>query len=172
MRFQFLLIPAAIIGAATPAAAKVFMTPEAARSQMFPAASFAGTPLTLSDSQSRSLVQQAKAPVHTTAVKAWRASTGGWFIVDQVEGKDDWVTYAVALNADGAVQSIEILECAADYDTVAMPRWRAQFVGAKPGDALNNIQTISGSTLSSRHITEGVRRILSTYALVLKDRPL
>ncbi len=170
MRFQLLLIPAAIIGAATPATAKVFMMPDEARARLFPGATFAATPLTLTESQSRNIGQEARAAVHTPEVKAWRVSSGGWFIVDQVEGKDDWVTYAVALSPDGAVQGIEILECAADYDTVTMPRWRAQFLGAKPGDKLSNVQTISGSTLSSRHITEGVRRILSTYALVLKNR--
>ncbi len=33
-----------------------------------------------------------------------------------------------------------------------------------------DIQNISGATLSSKHITDGVRRLLATYDLVLAKR--
>jgi Na+-transporting NADH:ubiquinone oxidoreductase subunit NqrC len=49
-------------------------------------------------------------------------------------------------------------------------RWRAQFSGKRASDALQfgrEIKNISGATLSSRHVTDGVRRVLATYALVL-----
>ena len=46
------------------------------------------------------------------------------------------------------------------------PRWRAQFKGKRQGSPLaleDDIQNISGATLSCRHITEGVRRLLDAY---------
>jgi hypothetical protein len=49
-----------------------------------------------------------------------------------------------------------------------MPEWRAQFTGRKDGELRRkgDIENISGTTLSSKHITEGVIRMLATYARV------
>ena len=40
----------------------------------------------------------------------WRVSTGGWFIADEVVGKHEFIPFAVALDDQGAVKGIEILE--------------------------------------------------------------
>ena len=52
------------------------------------------------------------------------------------------------------------------------PKWRAQFHGkttAQPVEIDADIKNISGATLSCVHITDGVRRLLHTHALVLKN---
>ncbi len=41
---------------------------------------------------------------------------------------------------------------------------------APPLKLTEDIQNISGATLSSKHITDGVRRLLATYELVLAKR--
>ena len=49
-------------------------------------------------------------------------------------------------------------------------KWRAQFAGKDARAPLKldvDIKNISGATLSSRHITDGVKRLLATHALVL-----
>ena len=49
-------------------------------------------------------------------------------------------------------------------------RWRQQFVGKRAGQSLklgSDIKNISGATLSSKHVTDGVRRLLATYQIVL-----
>jgi Na+-transporting NADH:ubiquinone oxidoreductase subunit NqrC len=70
-----------------------------------------------------------------------------------------------------AVKDIEILEYRESYgDQVRLPQWRAQFTGKRRGAKLkldDDIQNISGATLSCRHITDGVKRLLSTYAVAL-----
>ena len=46
-------------------------------------------------------------------------------------------------------------------------QWRAQFVGksaSSPLELNNDITNISGATLSSRHVTEGVKRVLQQVA--------
>jgi hypothetical protein len=48
--------------------------------------------------------------VRNRTLTVWRVSTGGWFIVDQVIGRHDNIPYALALEADGGVRGIEILE--------------------------------------------------------------
>jgi hypothetical protein len=35
---------------------------------------------------------------------------------------------------------------------------------------MNQIATLSGSTLSTTHITEGVKRVLATYALFMAGK--
>src|SRR5437868_1587276 len=113
MRLQFLLIPAALIAAA-PASAKTYMTVRQAQARMFPGAALKQQFVQLQPWQERAIIRSADAPVHSRNVKAWRASTGGWFILDQVEGKEDWISYAVALDDTGAVRQVEILECLSD----------------------------------------------------------
>jgi len=168
MRSQFFLIPAALVASA-PAVAAYYLTLDEAQQLMLPGATLEPRFVTLTEGQAKALAAQAQAPVHGYQVKAWQSSNGDWFILDQVQGKDDFITYAVALNRGGVVQSIEILECVPDYNTVRMPEWRAQFVGQVAGEK-RRIDNISGSTLSSLHIAEGVRRVLATYALVLKPQ--
>lgn len=107
----------------------------------------------------------------STQLKAWRAADGGWFIVDEVVGKHEFITYAVSLDAGGVVRDVDILDYREAYgDQVRDPKWRAQFIGKHAGEPLklgSPIKNISGATLSSKHITDGVRRLLATYAIVL-----
>jgi len=84
-----------------------------------------------------------------------------------VIGKHLYIDYAVALNASGAVQRVEILEYRESYGgEITSPSWLAQFVGktsASPLSVGNDIRNISGATLSSHHVTEGVKKILGLY---------
>jgi hypothetical protein len=169
MRALLLLVPAAIIAAASPASAKVYLSVAQAQQILFPGAKFTKQFVTLNPSQVSTVLASSNAPLHDKVIEIWRVKTsdGGraWFVIDQVEGKGDIISYAIAMSDAGEVRGIEIMECVADYDTVRMPAWRAQFIGRKPGDRVDDIETISGSTLSSRHIAEGVRRILATYPM-------
>ena len=96
----------------------------------------------------------------------------GWFFVDRVIGKAELITYALALDADGAVAAIEILDYRETHGgEVRLPAWRRQFVGKTARDAVQlggDIKGISGATLSTRHVTEGVRRLLQLHARALR----
>ena len=98
----------------------------------------------------------------------------GYFIVDEVYGKHEYITYAVALEADGRVRQIEVLVYRESYGyEIRNPAWRAQFIGKKSGDPLRldeDIKNISGATMSCRHISEGVRRLVATYDEFLRAR--
>lgn len=170
MRAQFLLVPAALV-VTVPAQAKVYLTVEQAQALMFPGATFSKDFRTLTDAQVSAIENASDADMLSHQLRVWRAATGGWFIVDEVVGKHDFIPFALALNADGTVKSVEILEYREAYGSdVRNPKWLAQFIGKKNGDDVkdgDSIQNISGATLSSKHITDGVRRLLTTYALVL-----
>jgi hypothetical protein len=171
MRSQLLLVPAAVVAAvATPATAKVYMDVAAAQQLLFPGATFSQDFVTLDQNEFNAVIKDSDINVYSRDIKAWRVSTGGWFIVDQVRGKDDWISYAIAVDAQGVVRNIEILECLDNYSGITLPAWRAQFYGKKRGSRFDDIQIISGSTLSSSQIAAGVKRVLSTIKVVLEPR--
>ena len=86
---------------------------------------------------------------------------------------DSWSRGRVALTRDGAVRNVEILDYRETYGgEVRNPAWRQQFVGKRFGAGVElgkGIRNISGATLSSRHVTDGVRRLLATWEVVLKN---
>ena len=92
----------------------------------------------------------------------------GIAFIDNVIGKHEPITYLVALNAKGEIQRVEILEYREAYGgQVRQEEWREQFHGKKPGDALKHgeqIKNIAGATLSCKHVTEGVAKILKIFS--------
>ena len=161
---------------ATPAAAyaTTYMTVSQAQAAMFPGMTLAPDTITLTDAQVAAIQRDSGVHVLSKTVQAWRAPNGGWFIADEVVGKHEFITYAVAIDASGAVKDVQILDYKESYgDQVRLPGWRAQFVGKRHGAALqldHDIKNISGATLSSKHVTDGVKRLLATYALVLSSQ--
>jgi len=71
----------------------------------------------------------------------------------------------VALDPGGRIRSVEILQYRESYGgEIRSPSWLAQFVGKTSASALQvgtDIRNISGATLSSHHVTEGVKRIMA-----------
>lgn len=105
--------------------------------------------------------------------QVWRASGAGWFIVDDVLGKHELITYAVGLDPQGRVRGIEILAYRESHGgEIRDPGWRLQFAGKTARDPLQldrDIRNISGATLSCRHVTDGVKRILAMYERDLRN---
>lgn len=109
--------------------------------------------------------------VETQAGRAWKAQAGGrtlgLFVFDHVIGKHLYIDYAVALDPGGRILRVEILQYRESYGgEVRQANWLAQFVGktsASPLAINQDIRNISGATLSSHHVTEGVKRILAAY---------
>ena len=102
----------------------------------------------------------------------WRVGAGGWFIVDEVVGKHEFITYAVGLNSDGSVKQIEIMDYRETYGgQIRDQKWRAQFIGKNSRSTLkldSDIKNVSGATLSCRHITDGGKRLVAFYEIALK----
>lgn len=108
--------------------------------------------------------------------RVWQARKDGgalgWLLVDQVIGKAEAITYALALDPHGAVLGLEVLEYRETHGgEIRLPAWRRQFVGKTTEDPVrldSDIHNISGATLSCRHVTDGVRRLLALHAHSLK----
>jgi hypothetical protein len=174
MRAQFFLIPAVTVCAAQPAAAdeaETYLSVGQAQQLLFPGATFRPDFFDLRDAEFDLIRDTAKVTQWVRYIRAWRVSTGGWFLVDQVPGRDDMIRYAIGLSADGQVVGIEILTCLRRFDNIRNPAWRRQMVGARRGTYQpDRVRTISGVTLSSKHVAGGVKRVLVTYDLFLKNR--
>ena len=103
--------------------------------------------------------------------RVWKAQAGGkvvgLFVFDRVIGKHLYIDYAVSLDAGGRVHRVDILQYRESYGgEVRQASWLAQFVGktgASPLAVDSDIRNISGATLSSHHVTEGVKKILGLY---------
>lgn len=96
----------------------------------------------------------------------------GYFFVDEVYGKHEFITYALGVDAAGRALQVEILTYRETYGyEIRNPAWRAQFVGKTSTDPFkldDDIKNISGATLSCRHVTDGVKRLLLTYDRLLR----
>jgi Na+-translocating ferredoxin:NAD+ oxidoreductase RnfG subunit len=84
------------------------------------------------------------------------------------------ITYAVGIAPNGSILGIEILEYVESYGyEVAETQWRQQFAGKTVKDPVKlnqDIQNIGGATLSCKHLTDGVKRVLVLYDLALKAK--
>lgn len=163
--------------AAAPAFAVQYFSVDAAQKLMFPEASaFESHPVRLGEAQKQFVEKTAGVRMRFPEQPIWKVMADGkfvgWFVLDEVYGKHEYITYAVALDATGAVRGVEILEYRETHGReVINPKWRAQFVGKRQGAVLkldDDIQNISGATLSCKHISEGVRRVLAIHEVALK----
>jgi hypothetical protein len=166
------LVPAALFGPQVAGYATVYLSVEQAQKAIFPGKSFDLATVKLTPEQKKAIEAASGTRQRSDEVKAWRVSGGGWLVVDQVIGKHEFITFAVGISADGGVQGVEIMEYRETYGgEVRDPKWRAQFTGKTKAAPLvldQDIKNISGATLSSRHIAEGVRRLLAVHAAVLR----
>lgn len=171
------LLPLALLAVTTPAAyaeAKIFISIEQAQKKMFNGQTLRQMPVLLTEEQTEKMRAASSVRQPFRGDRVWQAADGSWFIVDEVLGKHEMITYALAVNADGSIRQIEILEYRESYGyEVADASWRDQFIGKTAGSAFKlgaDIKNISGATLSSKHITDGVKRLMVMHAMVL--RPL
>jgi Na+-translocating ferredoxin:NAD+ oxidoreductase RnfG subunit len=165
-------VPAALLAA--PAYATSYLSIPEAQQLMFPGQALREDFVSLSAAQRAAIAARSGVEVGGGVVRQWRAADGGVFLVDEVIGKHERIGLALGINADGSVRQLEILDYREAYGfEVRNARWRQQFAGKRPADPValgNDIRNISGATLSSRHVTDGVRRLLATYEIALRAR--
>ncbi|QSX41553.1 FMN-binding protein [Shewanella cyperi] len=105
----------------------------------------------------------------------WRVEENGefrgWFIVDDVIGKHEYITYAVGISPEGEVLGMEVLSYRETHGgQVREQAWRDQFKGKHLGQPFKldeDVSNISGATLSCRNLLDGVKRLLTIQQLYL-----
>lgn len=166
------VLPAIVCVCPAASYAVTYLTVEQAQEAIFPGAKLTSADVHLTEAQRKGIEKSSGIRVRNADQKIWKTSQGEWFLLDEVLGKHEYISYAVGLAADGSVKQVEVLDYRETYGSeIRNEKWRAQFVGKNSKSKLvldEDIKNISGATLSSRHITDGVKRLLALYDLVLK----
>lgn len=171
------LAPVAIYAIAPQCVAAKYMSVDQARTLIFPVADdYVARPVQLSPEQMQEIDKLSGVTGRTAQQQVWQAvSKGkmiGWFIVDQVIGKHELITYALGINVDGSIRQFQIIEYLEAYGSqVRYLNWRDQFVGKTVESPLrveSDIANISGATLSARHLTDGIKRLLFLHQSILR----
>jgi hypothetical protein len=171
------LAPVALVALSPHCIAAKYMSVEQARTLIFPLADeFVAKPVQLTPEQMQQIERLSGVPGRTAQYNVWQVLCQGkmigWFFIDQVVGKHELITYALGLNADGSVRQFQIIEYLEAYGyQVRELKWRDQFVGKTVDSPLavgTDIGNISGATLSVRHITNGIKRLLFLFQTVLR----
>ena len=156
--------------------AKIYISVEQAQKILLPNKTLVKNPIIITDELQDKMRSASSIRHPFQGDRVWKAADGSWLIVDEVVGKHEMITYAVALSPSGAVSGIEILEYVESYGyEVAEAQWRKQFVGKTAADPIKlnqDIQNIGGATLSCKHLTDGVKRVAVLYDIALKNQSL
>ena len=84
--------------------------------------------------------------------------------------KTQFITYLVAIDTSGAVKDVDVLVYRESYGgEIAYESFRKQFRSKTANDELKpgkDIKNISGATISVRAITQGVKKILTTFDVI------
>lgn len=147
--------------------AEIYMSDEQAAKIFFPNQIFKKETFALTEEEIKKIESASNEVVRNKNLVILKAKDGSIVFIDQVLGKHEFITYAVGLTKDGHVQGVEILEYRESFGhQVRREEWRKQFVGKDKNATLKldqDIKNLSGATLSSAHISGGVRRVLQTY---------
>ena len=179
-RIHWLTAPAwAAVGVS--AFASSYATPEQAAQRSFPEATqFRDGTAQLTPEEMQAVAAVSGLPARSAAWRVQTAMKGdavlGVIVFDSVIGKFELIDYAVGIASDGKISNVEILAYRESHGyEVRLPGWRRQFVGKGAESALrvnDDIANISGATMSSTHVTDGVRRIVAVVATLKRSGKL
>jgi len=171
------------LGAAVPvhiAVATEYLSVEGAQKALFPQADrFTEMVLALSPTQRERVAALAGPQPPHRSLRAWRALHGeellGFLFIDEVIGKEDFITYAIAIDARGRLSAPEVLAYRESHGgEIRGEAWRRQFAGRQGLDQVRvqtDIKNIAGATLSCEHVTEGVRWMVALWQVALQPAP-
>jgi FMN-binding domain len=132
--------------------------------------------LALSPAQKEAIAKLAGPQPPHRSLRVWRAMRGmallGHVFIDEVIGRQDFITYALGVDVAGKLSAIEVLSYREGHGGEIRGRgWRHQFEGRHGLDELHfatDIKNIAGATLSSEHVTQGVRWLVGLWQTALR----
>lgn len=152
--------------------AEVFLSAEEALRLAFPQGVFARETLYLTAHQREAASRMAKGPV-PGIVTRFRVTLNdkvlAFAYLDTHRVRTLPETVLVILNAEGAVQRVEILRFDEPRDYLPRSSWYRQFNGTtqeRPPELGNTIRPVTGATLTAHATTEAVRRVLALHRVL------
>jgi hypothetical protein len=154
-----------------------YLSIDAAQKAVFPEAdAFSEVVVAQTPQQLQALLAQAGPQPPHGVIRIWKAMKGdtllGHVLMDEVVGRQNLITYAIGIDTTGALRNLEILSYRESHGgEVRNPAWREQFDHRTTLEQLRfrvDIKNISGATLSSEHVTQGVRWLLALWQSALR----
>lgn len=149
-----------------------------AQKLIFPqATSFESAPITLTSEQKRKIEKISGVRQRNIKQEAWKVlgakGLDGYFVLDEVIGKHEYITYGVGISNDGKVVGVEILSYRETHGgQIREAGWRDNFKGKTVNDSFKldvDVPNISGATLSCRNVLDGVKRVLSLFQVAIQN---
>jgi len=150
---------------------------EGAQKALFPQADrFSELVLSLNPAQRAQVATLAGPQPPHRSLRAWKAMRGGelagYVFVDEVIGREDFITYAAGIDAAGHLSALEVLAYRESHGgEIRSDAWRRQFAGRQGLGQLRvqtDIKNIAGATLSCEHVTAAVRWLVALWQVALR----
>src|SRR5690349_7096833 len=97
---HWIALPGLVAGISTPAWAVTYLSVEQAQQSIFPSAKLEKIEVQLTPGQRKAIEASSGAKVRSPKLEVWKVAGGGWFLVDEVIGKHEFITYAVGLTTN------------------------------------------------------------------------
>jgi hypothetical protein len=127
--------------------------------------------------QVRRVQELARAPLESQVVTIHTGFRGeevlGFAVIDVHDVRTLPEAFMVVLTPEGRVRSLRILAFHEPLDYLPSQRWYDQFEGKDLGQPLrlgDDVHGVIGATLSARATTNGVRRALALYRVLLAEQ--
>jgi hypothetical protein len=168
-------VPLALV--AVPVVCAEYFTLEGVQRAVYPeATAFEETLIALTPEERRQVAGLAGAQPRHGTLRTFRVRQGdtaiGYLLIDEVIGRQDLITYAVGIDADGVLRAPEILAYRESHGMeIRGTGWRRQFAGRRRLEEVRfgvDIKNIAGATLSSEHVTQGVRWLMAVWRVALR----
>ncbi len=172
LQFSFALTALAI---SSPVFAVDYFTESQAQRLLIPDAdAFVKKEVQLSDQQIDKIKELSGMRQRNSKPNVWEARKKGkligYFYKDDVVGKHEFITYGVATTPDGVVLGIEVMSYRETHGgEIKEAKWKSHFKGKKLSDPFKldvDVPNITGATLSSRNVLDGVKRLLALQTLL------
>jgi len=171
-----LLAAFAIAAGSVPAAAKVFHSRSEALELAFPDADrIEDESILLGDAQAAEVEQLARSRLESRLVRVYRGYREGALLgvafIDVHTVRTLPEAFLVVLSPEGDVRMLRVLAFHEPLEYMPSARWYRQFEEAGPSAPLRlgrDVHGIVGATLSARATTDGVRRALALYQVVVQ----
>ncbi|MEF8793597.1 FMN-binding protein [Thiohalorhabdus sp.] len=160
------------------AGAKTLMSKEEALDWGFPEADRVSKEvLYFSEAEAERVEERADAPMDSRLFTVYEAYQGGevsgYGFIDTRTIRSKPATFLVVLDPDGSVRSARILAWQEPPEYQPPERWLAQFEGRELERSTRlggTIQAMSGASLTSRTLTDGLRRVLAIHRVKLAEK--
>lgn len=172
---QPIFITSSLVTISAPLYAAEFLNESQAQKILFSKADkFVKLTVELTDSQLDLIKEKSGVRQRAKSPQVWRAELKGdvlgYFFVDDVIGKHEYITYALGVNSKGESLGIEILSYRETHGSeIKDSAWRSKFIGKKLSDPFKldkDVPNISGATLSCRNVLDGVKRLLVLHEII------